>query len=187
MKTFPSLVFLLLFSSLGNSQETTMPPLEVVREVDLDRYMGKWYEIARLPNPFQKSCSGDVTATYVMLDNGEVQVVNRCRKRNGEMSEANGLARIAHKDGPNSRLKVRFAPSFLSFLPFVWGDYWIIMLDPDYTYAVVGEPQRRYLWVLSRTPRMDEPRLQKILAEVELQGYDLTGLVRTEQTVSSGN
>jgi apolipoprotein D and lipocalin family protein len=174
--------FLVLFAVGGIAQGQSKTPLEVVPEVDLHRYTGTWYEVARLPNWFEKKCACDVTATYTQLDNGEIQVVNRCRKENGEVTEAEGRAKRASEEGPNTKLKVRFAPGILSFLPFVWGDYWIIALSPDYSYAVVGEPNRKYLWILSRTPALDEATFQDILEQVKLKGYDLTNLIRTEQT-----
>jgi apolipoprotein D and lipocalin family protein len=114
-----------------SAQEKTSKTLDVVPSVDILRYIGTWYEIARLPNRFQEKCAGDVTATYSILDNGEIMVVNRCRHENGEITEAEGRARRASDDEPNTKLEVRFAPAFLSFLPFVWGDYWIIDLAPD--------------------------------------------------------
>ncbi len=175
-----SLILLAVLASACHAQEVSNKPLQVVPEVDLQRYMGTWYEIARLPNSFQDQCLGDVTATYTLRDDGKIQVVNRCRKENGAYNEVQGLAKRASKDGPNSKLKVRFAPAYLSFLPFVWGDYWVMLLAPDYTYVVVGEPGRKYLWVLSRTPSMDEATLQSILTEVRRSGYDLTGLIRTQ-------
>ena len=156
--------------------------LSVIDSVDLKRYTGTWYEIARLPNRFQKQCAGNVTATYVLLENGEIKVVNRCKKENGDTTRAEGLARRASPEQPNSKLKVRFAPSFLSFLPFVWGNYWILDLAPDYSYVVIGEPNREYLWVLARKPRMEEQTLQDILGRAKKQGYDLTALIRTKQS-----
>jgi apolipoprotein D and lipocalin family protein len=175
---------LIMLSCLKHTlaQDMSEKLLQVVPTVDLSRYSGTWYEIARLPNKFQKECIGDVTATYTLLDNGEIKVVNRCRKGNGEITEAEGRARRASDDEPNSKLKVRFAPAFLSFLPFVWGDYWILELAPDYSYAVVGEPDRKYLWVLARSPKMDDGTLAGILDRVKQQGYDLRALIRTEQT-----
>jgi apolipoprotein D and lipocalin family protein len=166
----------------GRAGEKALPPLEVVPSVDLARYAGTWYEIARLPNWFQKKCAGDVTATYTLNADGTIQVVNRCRKDNGQMTEAEGRAKPADKNGPNSRLKVRFAPRLFSFLSFVWGDYWIIDLAPDYSYAVVGDPKRKYLWVLSRSAVMDEADLQPVLDRAQQQGYDLSGLIRTKRT-----
>lgn len=175
--------FLVLFAVTSVSQNKSTQPLEVVPSIDLNRYVGTWYEIARLPFRYQSQCIGDVTATYTLLEDGTIKVVNRCRKQNGEIDEAEGRAKRASDDGPNTKLKVRFAPAFLSFLPFVWGDYWIIDLAPDYSYAVVGEPDRKYMWVLSRTPAMEETTIQGILDRVKQKAYDLTALVRTKQTV----
>jgi apolipoprotein D and lipocalin family protein len=182
MNTFLLSSLLILFAISSYAQEKSQQPLEVVPEVDLHRYAGTWYEIARLPNWFEKKCANDVTATYTLLDNGDIKVVNCCRKESGQMAEAEGRAKRAGDDGPYTKLKVRFAPAFFSFLPFVWGDYWIIDLAPDYSYAVVGEPARKYMWILSRTPAMDESTLQSILSQVREKGYDLTGLIRTKQT-----
>ena len=184
MKTLLSVSVLVFGGVVAAAQDDPERPLEVVPAVNLVRYAGTWYEIARLPNRFQEQCAGDVTATYTMLDNGEIRVVNRCRKESGEIEEAEGRARLASVDEPNTKLKVRFAPAFLSFLPFVWGDYWIIELAPDYSYAVIGEPARKYLWILSRTPSIEESTLQDILTRVKLKGYVLDGLVKTKQTVS---
>ena len=179
MSNYPSFMLLAALAVVANAQSQSKPPLKVVPEVDLYRYMGTWYEIARLPNSFQKKCVTEVTATYTLLDDGEIIVVNRCRAENGEISEARGCAKRASDDEPNSKLKVRFAPAFLSFLPFVWGDYWIIILPADYSYAVIGEPDRKYLWILSRTPAMDETRFQGIIDQITQEGYDVTGLMRT--------
>lgn len=176
---FLVLIPLVLLAVKGNAQEQT---LDVVPSVDLNRYAGVWYEIARLPNRFQDDCLGDVNATYTLLGDGRIKVVNRCRKENGEFDEAEGIAKPSGEDAPKTKLKVRFAPAFLSFLPFVWGDYWIIDLAPDYTYAVVGEPNRKYLWILSRTSTMNDTTLTAILDRTKQKGYDLTGLIRTKQT-----
>ena len=164
------------------AQDLDQKQLVTVPFVDLNRYAGTWYEIARLPNRFQNKCSGDVTATYTLLDGGDIKVVNRCRQEDGEFTAAEGLARLAAEDRSNTKLKVRFAPALLSFLPFVWGDYWIIDLGADYDYAVVGEPGREYLWVLSRSPVMDDSTLDAILERARKQGYDTTQIVRTTHT-----
>jgi apolipoprotein D and lipocalin family protein len=156
-------------------------PLQAVKSVDLARYCGTWYEIARLPNRFQKECVSDVTATYTLLEDGTVRVVNRCRKANGDTSEAEGKARRKSDAEPASKLEVRFAPAFLSIFPFVWGNYWIIDLAPDYSYAVIGEPSRDYLWVLSRTPALPVEVYSAILERIRDQGYDPTALVLTKQ------
>ncbi|MDD5088496.1 MAG: lipocalin family protein [bacterium] len=172
--------FLVLFALGAAAAE--LPALEVVPEVDLQRYAGTWYEIARLPNWFQKKCAGEVAATYTLLEDGDIRVVNRCRTENGDLSEAVGRAKLASPRGPNTKLKVRFAPGFLAPLLFVWGDYWIIALAPDYSYAAIGEPNRKYLWILARAPQLDEAALQAVLEQVRAQGYDLSGLLRTQQT-----
>lgn len=182
MKSRLVLLGLLLGTSLSSSKdEGAQRPLQVVSSLDLNRYMGTWYEIARLPNSFQKKCVGDVTANYTLNEDGTVRVINRCRKEDGEMTEAEGKARRLSEDEPNSKLKVRFAPAWLSWLPFVWGNYWVIDLAEDYSYAVIGEPDREYLWILSRTPRMEDAVYQKILERIKAQGYDPAGLVKTRQ------
>jgi apolipoprotein D and lipocalin family protein len=181
-KNFFPLFLIFITSMPASAQDRSEKLLQVVPSVDLERYCGVWYEIARLPNWFQESCRGDVTATYTLLEDGEIKVVNRCRDEEGEMKEAEGRARRASDDEPNSKLKVRFAPAFLSFLPFVWGDYWIIDLAPDYSFAVVGEPNRKYLWVLARTPKLDDVTMQAILERVKEKGYDLSNLIMTRHT-----
>jgi apolipoprotein D and lipocalin family protein len=149
------------------------PPLRTVDHVDLKRYTGRWYEIATIPMSFQKGCVG-VTADYSLREDGDVDVVNTCRKErlDGEVRTATGKAWSV--DPSNARLEVRF------FWPF-HGSYWIIDLDPDYRWAVVGHPSRTYLWILSRSPQMDEGTYQAILGRLREQGYDLTPLVQTPQ------
>lgn len=175
------LLCLALCFGVGQAQEKQMLPLVTVPDIDLQRYSGTWFEVARLPNWFQKKCTGEVSATYTLQDDSTIRVVNRCHNASGEYEEAEGVAKLADKKGTNTKLKVRFAPRILSFLPFVWGDYWIIDLASDYSYAVIGEPSRKYLWVLSRTPVLDETILNGVLDRVRDQGYDLTGMVRTKQ------
>ena len=151
------------------------PPLRVVPSVDLARYAGKWFEIARLPNWFQRACESGTTATYTVRPDGKVDVVNSCRKKDGSLKSVQGTARSAGANEPNTKLKVTF------FWPFS-GNYWIIDLDPDYRWAVVGEPGRGYLWVLSRTPQMDQAVYEGILKRASAQGYDLGRLLKTQQT-----
>jgi apolipoprotein D and lipocalin family protein len=172
---------LLTGSPLAEGLERPAQPLRVVPAIDLDRYMGSWYEIARLPNRFQKECAGEVVATYSLREDGRIDVLNQCNRNDGDVQRAAGIARIADENGPLTKLEVRFAPSFLSFLPFVWGNYWILDLATDYSYAVVGEPERKYLWILSRAPQMDEATLQGILARLAKQGYDTERLAKTRQ------
>lgn len=167
---------MLLFSAVALAAQGAQE-LKTVPAVDLDRYMGRWYEIARLPNRFQDDCSGAVTATYAKQPDGKLNVVNACRKADGSTMSAAGAARRVG----DAKLKVRFAPAWLSWLPMVWGDYWVIDLADDYSWAVVGEPGREYFWILSRRPEMEEVVFQGIVERAEKQGYDLAGLERTEQ------
>jgi apolipoprotein D and lipocalin family protein len=154
--------------------------VKTVASVDLDRYAGRWYEISRLPHRFQKDCSGNVTAEYVVREDGRLVVINRCSATDGEEIRAEGVARVVDEK-TRAKLKVRFAPAFLSALPMVWGDYWIIDLAPDYSYAVVGHPARKYLWVLAREPSLEDETYRGILERIEAQGYDPDDLVLTPQ------
>ena len=173
----------LMLSAAGAVQAEKKSPLRVVPRVDLDRYAGRWYEIARLPNRFQKKCAGEVVAMYTRQSDGNITVLNSCRLENGSSIQAEGVARLAGNGQPNSVLKVRFAPAFLSFLPQVWGDYQIISLSPDYTYALVGDPGREYLWILSRSPRMESATYDRLATEASAQGFDAHVLQKTRQSV----
>lgn len=149
-------------------------PVRAVAALDMDRYAGQWHEIAHLPVSFQKKCVGDITATYSLRSDGRISVLNRCRVDDGGLIQAEGVARAV--DGEPGKLQVRFAPDWLAWLPLVWADYWVIALDPDYQWAMVGEPDRRYLWILSRTPDMPDEQLQALKARAEAMGYDLAPL-----------
>jgi apolipoprotein D and lipocalin family protein len=155
-------------------------PLATIASLDVPRYMGTWYEIAKFDNRFQKQCVGFTTATYSAMPAGTVQVVNRCRTASGATDVAIGAARqVGNANSP--KLKVRFAPAFLSFLPMVWGDYWIVDLDPNYQLAAVSEGKREYLWILSRTPKVDKATYDALVARLAAQGLDVRKLVPTKQ------
>jgi apolipoprotein D and lipocalin family protein len=156
-------------------------PLRVAEAVDLNRYAGKWYEVARFPNRFQNRCAGDVVAQYRLRPDGRIDVINQCRNGEGRIEQARGMARKAGKSGNPAVLQVRFAPAILSFLPQVWGDYWILALGPDYTWAVVGTPSREFLWILSRTPAMSAASYAQALEVARGNGFDASRLVRTPQ------
>jgi len=149
------------------------------QSVDLARYAGRWYEVARFPNRFQAMCAGETTADYTLLPDGPIRVVNACRTADGGVTRAEGRARLAERNGPTSKLRIRFAPGFLSFLPMVWGNYWILDVTDDYGAALVGDPNRRYLWILSRTPRLDEATYQRMVSTAVTQGYDVALLMRS--------
>jgi apolipoprotein D and lipocalin family protein len=177
--SFLGLGSILLLSSIV-SADTPSVAVRTVPHVDLQKYLGVWHEVARFPNRFQKQCDSDVTAEYSMLPDGRIRVVNRCRQQDGSESSAAGVARVVDP-ATNAKLKVRFAPSWLSALPFVWGDYWIVGLAEDYSYAVVGTPDRSYLWILSRTPSLDEPAWRSALDIIRQNGFDESKLTKTKQ------
>jgi apolipoprotein D and lipocalin family protein len=171
----------LLFGSLamaGCATSTTtrlgLPELRSVPHVDLERYVGTWYDVASFPQRFQRGCTG-TSATYTMRGDGKIDVLNRCRDGSltGKERVARGRARVVDRS-TNAKLKVSF------FRPF-WGDYWIIDLGPNYEYAVVGHPSRDYLWILSRTPTMDSATYDGILGRLRGQGYEVERLNRTLQ------
>ncbi len=172
---------LAILSAAGEAGALAKRPLKVVPQVDLVRYAGKWYEIARLTNRFQNRCAGEVTADYTLQPSGRISVLNRCKRADGGQIQAEGVARVVGEGQPNSILKVRFAPAFLSFIPQVWGDYQIIALSPDYTHALVGDPGREYLWILSRSPRMDDAAYDRLVEEARAQGFEAGKLVKTRQ------
>ena len=171
--------------ALGTLLATTplmaAPDVRPIASVDLDRYAGRWFEIAKYPNRFQKDCVADTTAEYALRPDGRVTVTNRCRQADGSMKEAVGIARWREQPPRDATLKVRFAPAWLSFVPQVWGDYWILALPADYRYVVVGEPTRKYLWILSRTPQMTTGDYEEALAAATANGYDTAKLVKTPQ------
>lgn len=148
-------------------------PLPTVSWVDLTRYSGTWFEIARYPNRFQRKCTGNVTAKYTLRDDGQVDVLNSCSE-GGKTNQAKGTAKVADAQ-TKAKLKVTF------FWPF-YGNYWIVDLAPDYSYAVVGEPERKYLWILSRTPSMAEPIYDQVLEKIRSLGYDPGKLLKTPQS-----
>jgi apolipoprotein D and lipocalin family protein len=171
---------LFIFAASTLAQDGKPRPLTTVASVDLKRYSGKWYEIARYPNRFQKQCVGNTTATYRIKPDGKLEVLNECLTKDGTVESAKGEAKVADK-ATNTKLKVRFAPSFLSAFGSVWGDYWVIDLGQNYEYSVVGDPKREYLWVLSRTPELPEPAYQKILRRVQDLGFNPGKLEKTPQ------
>ena len=158
---------------------STASEVATVEAVDLDRYLGLWYEIASFPAWFQRGCTA-TTAEYSLRDDGLIRVVNSCRKGSvdGKLKQSVGRAKVVDPE-TNAKLKVSF------FGPF-WGDYWILDLDPAYRWAVVGVPSRRYLWILSRTPTLDPQLLARIIEPLEGMGFDLTRLRRTEHPVTEG-
>ncbi|HOI30420.1 MAG TPA: lipocalin family protein [Melioribacteraceae bacterium] len=173
--TLFSLSFLSIILLFGCSA-ANYPPLDVVKKVDIDRYLGKWYEIARLPFSQQEGCSC-TTAEYELIDSTTIRVINKCIKE-GELDDATGKAFVVEGSN-NAKLRVQF------FWPFR-GDYWVIELDEEnYQYAIVGTPSRKYLWILSRTPRMDEEIYNSLIKKAGDKGFDISKLIRTVQDCSN--
>jgi apolipoprotein D and lipocalin family protein len=148
-----------------------------VPQVDPQRYAGIWYEVARLPNRFQTQCAGDVVATYAPRPDGAIDVTNRCRTGSGALDEAGGLATA--QDPTNAKLRVSFLPAALRWLPFGRGDYWVLALDADYRWAMVGAPSRDFLWILSRQPTLPEDELETLLGQAREMGFPADKVVRT--------
>jgi apolipoprotein D and lipocalin family protein len=191
---------------LANAQSRDEPPaLPTVAAVDLVRYSGLWFEVARLPNKFQRQCVSDVSAQYTLLMNGEVFVSNRCALADGKEEVVSGRARAAEgsnleasstgpsSTGPSStaaniagtsvlapaRLQVTFVPTWMRWINRFWGEYNIIELAPDYSYAVIGTTDRKYLWVLARDPKLNPASLTKLLANAQALGFDVSQVSKT--------
>ena len=165
---------------LAQAPAANLPAVRSIAAIDVPRYMGTWYEIAKFPNRFQRNCSANTRAQYLLQTDGSVQVLNSCKTASGETMDALGLAKqVGAADSP--QLKVRFAPAWLSWLPQVWGDYWVIDLDPNYQLAAVSEPTREYLWVLSRTPHVAPSVYQALMQRLQAQGFAIDKLEPTPQ------
>lgn len=171
-------------NALATGAQAAAPAaLQSIERLDLPRYLGTWYEVARFPNRFQKQCVADSRAEYQSRPDGTVRVINQCRLADGRLDQAEGQVRqIGAADSP--RLQVRFAPAWLSFIPAVWGDYWVIDLDEAYQLVAVSEPRREYLWVLSRTPSVPSPAYDALLKRLAAQGLEVGRLERSPQSTA---
>jgi apolipoprotein D and lipocalin family protein len=158
----------------------TLPAVATIAALDVPRYMGTWHEIAKFPNRFQAKCVANTRARYLAQTDGSVQVLNSCITADGSTIDALGLAKQV---GPatSPKLQVRFAPAWLSWLPMVWGDYWVIDLDADYQLAAVSDAKREYLWVLSRTPQVNAKAYDALLERLKAQHFDVKKLEPTPQ------
>ena len=167
-----ALLALVAALSLTSCSSAPEAPLPTVASVDVPRYMGRWYEIAKLPNRFQASCASDTVARYRLKDDG-VEVFNQCRHSDGSVDSIRGRATIV-PGSAGARLRVSF------FWP-IYGNYWVLSLDPAYETVLVGEPSRQYAWILSRSPGLDDARVQQLLARAQALGFDRTAFIRTRQ------
>jgi len=168
------LVAILPLASAAGSQ------VKAISEFDVSRYMGTWYEIAKLPNWFQRKCVQGTQARYKISGPTQIEVNNKCTTASGEEIQAIGLAR-PNGSGLPAQLEVRFAPEWTAWLPMVWGAYWVLDLDTDYQLAAVGDPSKSYLWILSRTPLVSAERYEAVLKRLSLMGFDVTKLEKTRQ------
>ena len=157
------------------------PELPIQSGVDLEKYAGTWYEQARLPNRFQKDCVSDVQADYALHADGTIGVTNQCRTQDGSTKRAEGEGRLSKAVDPSdpAKLEVRFAPKWTSWLPMVWGDYWIIKVEDDYQYSLVGTPDRKYLWVLSRQQEADDSAVTELLDYAGTLGFRAAEVIRS--------
>jgi apolipoprotein D and lipocalin family protein len=163
-----------------NASPAALPAVATIAALDVPRYMGTWYEIAKFPNRFQAKCVANTRARYLAQTDGSVQVLNSCTTADGSVIDALGLAKqVGAATSP--KLEVRFAPAWLSWLPMVWGDYWVIDLDTDYQLAAVSDAKREYLWVLSRTPQVNAKAYDALLDRLKAQHFDVKKLETTPQ------
>ena len=162
------MIFFSLNISLKSQNIHKYEPV-TVDSVDLKKYVGLWYEIAKIPNSFQSKCDHNTTAEYKLRNDGKIDVINKCIEKDGSVNTANGIAKVVDSK-TNSKLEVSFVR--ILGISLFWGDYWIIGLDKDYKYAVIGTPTRKYGWILSRTPKLSKSNLDTIFKLLLQQGYN---------------
>ena len=178
----PALLIFSAFVSAQKKDSDNKTQVQTVSSVDVKRYAGKWYEIARYPSKFQKKCVGNSTTTYAMKPDGKIAVVNQCVLKDGAIGKAEGEVKITDT-ASNAKFEMSFAPGFKSFLSTDWDNYWIVDLDENYQYAAVSDPKRENLWILSRTPEMKDATYQNILRRVEKLGFNPGKLTKTPQNL----
>jgi apolipoprotein D and lipocalin family protein len=178
----PALLIFSTFVSAQKKDSDNKTQVQTVSSVDLQRYSGKWYEIARYPNKFQRKCVGNTTTTYSTNADGSLAVFNQCIMKDGTIGKANGDAKITDNT-TNAKFEMSFAPKFKSFLSSDWDNYWVVDLDQNYQYAAVADPKRENLWILSRTPEMNDSIYQNVLRRVERLGFNPGKLIKTPQNL----
>ena len=167
--------------AIGTTTYAQSKSLPTVEKVELDKYLGVWYEVARKPMSFQKQCARDVLAIYTVNENGNIAVDNRCYDREGNLQQSFGEAFVINEPY-NSKFKVSFVPEAVRWIPVGRGDYWILKLDEHYQMALVGEPTRKYLWVLCRDPHPDEAMVNEYLKYAKSLGYNIKNIIQIPQT-----
>ena len=169
--------FLLLFVTIINGQDMKNE-LQVVNKVDLNKYIGLWYEVAKIHNWFQKNCMKNTTAEYLLRDDGKIKVINSCTEADGSKNIAEGVAKVVDNI-TNAKLEVSFVK--ILGIQLFWGDYWIIGLGENYDFALVGSPNRKYGWILSRTKKLSQEKLNQISDLLRIKGYDIKNFEFTVQ------
>lgn len=172
-----TIAFVMMFIMIIKGQDMKNE-LQVVNKVDLNNYIGLWYEVAKIPNWFQKKCIKNTTAEYSLQDDGNIKVVNSCIQADGSKNVAEGIAKVVDKIN-NAKLEVSFVR--ILGIQLFWGDYWIIGLGDNYEYAIVGTPDRKYGWILSRTQELSQEKLSRITDLLKIKGYDINNFEFTEQ------
>lgn len=168
LREYPMIKKLIVLGSILLGFNAYAAPMDVDQDFDSRRYLGKWYEIARVPNPFQEKCEKNISALYELNQDG-LSVLNSCELSNGEYTEAIGQAYLANENG--SKLKVSFLPKYLRWIPFTKGDYWILRLDSEYEVSLVGDPEKKYLWLLARNPNLEQSVMNDYLEYAADYGY----------------
>lgn len=154
------------------------PALATVAGIDIARYAGDWYGVAAMPDSFYQFCRSDAVVRYQAEPGRGLRVESRCQGGDGSLRQARGMVRVKHPGFPNSRLEVRHLPDWLAWLPLAWQDFWIIELDSDYRYVMAASPDRSRLWILSRSPGLDDSTYDRLLAKAREQGFDVGQLKR---------
>lgn len=175
IKLFKLILLTLFFGSFTMAQDADQ--VRTVTKIELPNYIGTWYEIAKIPNSFQKKCDSNTTATYELRENGRINVLNRCIDSEGNTVKAEGVAKVV--DDSNAKLKVSFFNIFGWYL--FWGDYWIIGIGDNYEYSVVGHPERKYGWILSRKKTLSDEKLEEAFMKLRKNGYNTDNFQFTKQ------
>ncbi|ENW15450.1 hypothetical protein L313_0134 [Acinetobacter haemolyticus CIP 64.3 = MTCC 9819] len=165
--------------AVGTIAYAQAKPLATIEKVELDKYLGVWYEVARKPIYFDRKCAYNITATYTVNENGNIIVDNKCYDGDGNLQQSLGEAFVANAPF-NSKLKVSFLPEGVRWIPIGRGDYWVLKLDEEYQTVLVGEPRRKYLWVLSRTPNPNKEVILEYLNYAKSVGYDIGDIIYPE-------
>lgn len=162
-------------AQISTSEKGGLKPLQSVESVEIERYLGKWYELAKFPNWFERKCN-ESTAEYSLLSDGKIEVHNTCKLfKNGQLKDIFGVATVKNKKS-NAKLSVTFLPKWLRWSGIGAGKYWVIILEPNYEYAVVSEPKREYLWILSRSPSMKRATYESIVEQLKEKQFDVSKL-----------